>query len=112
MRGGKLLIVYVTQVALKMISPPLAVSDEVLRRRVSLGFSVVKDITMNQYREVLGQKPAQIPPLQGPPMLEAQGLAKTHPEQVTHEIPMIPSKEDPESISVPAQVRADLEYYH
>jgi hypothetical protein len=89
-----------------MIGPP-AVSDEVLRRRVSLGFSVVKDLTMDQYREVLGQKPAWVPPLHGPLMLEAQGLVNTHLEPVTHEIP---SKEDPESISVPAQVRTDLEY--
>jgi hypothetical protein len=106
MHSGKPLIVYATQVALKMIGPP-AVSDEVLRRRVSLGFSVVKDLTMDQYREVLGQKPAWVPPLHGPLMLEAQGLVNTHLEPVTHEIP---SKEDPESISVPAQVRTDLEY--
>lgn len=54
MYSGKLLI-YVMQVTLKSISPP-AVCDEVLCCRVSLGFSVVKDVTMDQYHEMLGQK--------------------------------------------------------
>jgi len=46
----------VFEVALYTISPP-AVSDEVHRHRVSLlGFSAVKDLTVDQYRKDLGLK--------------------------------------------------------
>lgn len=105
MYSGKLLI-YVMQVTLKSISPP-AVCDEVLCCRVSLGFSVVKDVTMDQYHEMLGQKLQQVSPFLSPSMLEAQGLVRTHLDLVTHDIPIILPKEDPESISVSTKVRAN-----
>src|ERR1700761_5264621 len=56
--GGNPLMINVTQAVLSMIDPP-AVSDEALRehhQQASLGFSVVKDLTMDQYRKSLGQK--------------------------------------------------------
>ena len=72
MCGGKPFIIYVTQAALTMIDPP-AVSDEALREhhqphqphqpRASLGSSVVKDLTMGQYRKLLDQKLARAHPL-------------------------------------------------
>ena len=105
MYSGKLLI-YVMQTTLKSISPP-AVRDEVLCCWVSLGFSVVKDVTMDQYREMLGQKLQQVSPLLSPSMLEAKGLVRTHLDLVTHDIPIILPKEDPEFISVSAKVRAN-----
>ncbi len=78
-----------------MINPP-AVSDGALRERrhwVSPGFSVLRDLTIDQYREVLGQKLAQALPLQ-------------KKQQVTHSIP---SRHGRESINVATRVRA--QYY-
>jgi hypothetical protein len=74
-----------------MINTP-AISDEALHHRVSLGFSVVKDLTMDQYRKVLGQKLARAHPLQSWP--------------VTH---TITSSDGQKSISVAAQVRAKFD---
>lgn len=56
--GGNPLKIHVTQAVLSMIDPP-AVSDEALQehhQQASLGFSVVKDLTVDQYRKLLGQK--------------------------------------------------------
>jgi len=78
----------VFEAALNMINTP-AVSDAALHHRVSLGYSVVKDLTMDQYRRVLGQKLARAQPLQSQP--------------VTH---TIPSSDHRESISVAARVLA------
>ena len=50
-----------------MIDPP-AVSDEAVQEhhdQVSLGFSVVKDLTISQYRKSLGRKLARARPLLG-----------------------------------------------
>ena len=61
-----------TQAALNGINP-LAASDEVLRERrhqVSQTFSVVKDLTMGQYRKELIQKLVQAHPLQRQPTLK------------------------------------------
>ncbi len=60
-----IICVTVMQVALDMVDPP-ALSDEALREhhhQVSLKFSVVKDLTIDQYRKVLGQRLAQAHPL-------------------------------------------------
>jgi hypothetical protein len=62
----------VTQAALNVINP-LAASDEALRERrhqVSQTFSVVKDLTMGQYRKELIQKLVQAHPLQRQPTLK------------------------------------------
>ncbi|KAI9461893.1 hypothetical protein BJY52DRAFT_1415264 [Lactarius psammicola] len=74
----------------------LAVSDKALREhrhRVSPGFSVVRDLTIDQYRKVLGQKLTQDPPFQ-------------KEQQVTHSIP---SSDGRGSINVATRVRA--KYY-
>jgi hypothetical protein len=72
--GDKQLIICdATQAALNVINPPAA-SDEALRecrRQVSQNFSVVKDLTMDQYRELLAQRLVQAQVHQSPPTLEA-----------------------------------------
>jgi hypothetical protein len=58
LQSGKaltIMIYFVMQVALYMISP-LADSDKVLCHHVSLGFSAVKDLIMDQYCKDLGLK--------------------------------------------------------
>ncbi|KAH9044955.1 hypothetical protein EDB83DRAFT_2523601 [Lactarius deliciosus] len=86
------LIIYVTQAALDMVVPP-AVSDEALqehRHQVSLGFSVVRDLTMDQYRKLLGQTLAPTPSFQGLLTLKRRQLTPR----------MISSRDGRESIGV------------
>ncbi|KAH9003762.1 hypothetical protein EDB86DRAFT_2889705 [Lactarius hatsudake] len=62
--ANRLLYVTVTQAALDKIDPP-ALSDEALRehrRQVSRKFHVVKDLTVDQYRKVLGKRLVQVRP--------------------------------------------------
>jgi hypothetical protein len=105
MCGGKPLIIYVTQAALTMLDPP-AVSDEALREphqphqpRASLGCSVVKDLTMCQYRKLLDQKLARAHPMP----------VRVKMQQVTH---ANPSSDDKESLSVAARVTYDITETH
>jgi hypothetical protein len=95
--GGNRLL-YVTQAALNMIDPP-AVSDEAVQEhydRVSLGFSVVKDLTMGQYRKSLGQKLAR-----GQPLLRLRAKR----QQVAH---TDSSNDGRESLSATARVKYDI----
>jgi len=101
MRGSKPLIINVTQAALDEVVPP-TVSEEALqehRHRVSQEFSVVRDLTMDQYRNVLGQKLALAHPLQSIRTLMGR-------QQVTHRIP---SRDGRGSISIAARVRAEYD---
>ena len=88
------------QAALNVINP-LAVSDEALRERrhqVSQTFSVVKDLTMGQYRKELIQKLVQAHPLQRQPTLKRKN-------KVTFRIS---SRDGRETIVVtPRRVRAE-----
>ncbi|KAH9019521.1 hypothetical protein EDB84DRAFT_1442074 [Lactarius hengduanensis] len=93
------LIIYVTQAALDMVVPQ-AVDDEALREhrhQVSRGFSVVRDLTMDQYRQLLGQTLAPAP--------SSQGLLALKRRELTPR--MIPSRDGRESIGVAAQGRAE-----
>ncbi|KAI9461894.1 hypothetical protein BJY52DRAFT_163647 [Lactarius psammicola] len=90
----------VFEAALDIINPP-AVSDEVPREhyhQVSLKFSAIRDLTMDQYRKVLGQKLAPAHPFRLP-------TSKEQMQQVTHRVP---SRDGRESIGVAARDRADV----
>jgi hypothetical protein len=86
-----------------LINPPIA-SDEALRerrRQVSQNFSVVKDLTMDQYRKLLAQKLAEAHTLQSQATLEAKK------KQVTFRIS---SRGGRESVIVaPPQVGAEFD---
>ncbi|KAH8987266.1 hypothetical protein EDB92DRAFT_1817953 [Lactarius akahatsu] len=87
------------EAALDMVVPP-AVNDEALREhrhQVSLGFSVVRDLTMDQYRKLLGQTLA--------PTHLFQGLLGV--EEAATNSRMISSRDGRESIGVAAQGRAE-----
>ncbi|KAH9034093.1 hypothetical protein EDB85DRAFT_2289201, partial [Lactarius pseudohatsudake] len=87
------------EAALDMVVPQ-AVDDEALREhrhQVSRGFSVVRDLTMDQYRQLLGQTLAPAP--------SSQGLLALKRRQLTPRI--IPSRDGRDSIGVAAQGRAE-----
>jgi hypothetical protein len=90
------------QAALNLIDPPAA-SDKALRERrrwVSQNFSVVKDLTMDQYRKLLAQKLSDAHSLRIQPTLEAKK------KQVAFRIS---SRDVRESVTVPLrQVRAEF----
>lgn len=88
--------IYAIQAALNLINP-LAASVEALRerrRQVSQNLSVVKDLTVDQYRKLLGQRLAEAHSLQSQATLEAKK------KQVTFRIS---SRDGQESIPVAPQ---------
>lgn len=86
------------EAALNIIDPP-AVSDEAVQEhhdQVSLGFSVVKDVTIGQYRKSLGQKLARTPPLLSLRAKRQQVVQTNSPNDGT------------ESLSVAARAKYDI----
>lgn len=96
-----LFVMDVFKAALDMLRPP-AVSDGAPRAHRhwdSPGFSVVRDLTMDQYREALDQKVAQALPLQS--LLTSNMME----QQVAHSVPFRDGRLG-ESISIATRVRA------
>ncbi|KAN0142044.1 hypothetical protein V8E53_000506 [Lactarius tabidus] len=90
------------EAALNLINPPAA-SDEALRERrrwVSQNFSVVKDLTMDQYRKLLAQKLSDAHSLRIQPTLEAKK------KQVAFRIS---SRDVRESVTVPLRQKGSEE---